>query len=161
MTQSPTRQKSSLVRTFLALPLPFLLAWTAISSLSNYIAVPTFFGQWSAMTKFAVTFIVLFTGILLYQILLHFWIKWIDPDGLGKRDRLLSDEIDNLGFLGVLVAIMAYMPFGKELDLSFGIIGVCCAAWFVAVTAIAALVRLREKSALSRKDVASPSVRDA
>lgn len=161
MPQPQARQKSSLMRTFLALPLPFLLAWAAISSLSNDIAVPTFFSQWSAMTKFAATFLVLFSGMLLYQILLHFWVKWIDPQGLGNRERLLSDEIDNLSFLGLIVAIIAYMPFGKELDLSFGIIGVWFAAWFVAVTAIAALVRRREKSALSRKDVASSSVRDA
>ena len=147
MPTPQTRNIASRVRSFLAFPLPFLLVWAAISSLPKDIAAPAFSTQWPATTKFLVAFLALLSGMLIFQLALHRWSKWIDPDGMGKREHLLSNEIDNLGFLGILVAIMAYMPFAKELDLSFGITAACIAAWYVTITALAALVRRYEKLA--------------
>jgi hypothetical protein len=131
MTDKPAKSWPQRLRSFAAFGLPLLLLLLAVLAAPKEIGEPAFVRNWSVEAKAITMFVGLAVVLAGLPLLFGAWSKWIDPSGLGAKDRKpLSDLIDNIGMSATMAVALAFAVYGKELKhislwwIDFGIVAV-------------------------------------
>jgi hypothetical protein len=100
MAEAPQPSRS-FWRASLAFPIPVLVFWGIVVALAGN--VPNAFYRLSLEPRLVIVLLAAVVAFATFPIGLERWSRWIDPHGRGARRTPVADEIDNFGFMGLMM----------------------------------------------------------